>query len=300
MANIERVGSGVSLKGAVATLQVLVYSDGALTDPTAAAVTAVDQAGAAVTLGTVAIVGSGTGKVTVPTLVSTVAQSLTVTWTLTVGGTAQTFTTYHEVLGDLLFSEAELRAFDGGAVASGSTYSDDDVIKMRELVREGFEQICGVAFGERARRVFFDGDGSETLWLDDMQVQSVTAAAIRDSGSTTWTAFTASELSDLLVSSNGRVIRDSQGSWTAGNRNIRVDYTYGYQPIPWEVKRAAMWVARNYLTGSNVPRNAISQVDELGTFRLATPGERGSWYGIPEVDRVLRDYRQRNRFPRVG
>ena len=83
-------------------------------------------------------------------------------------------------------------------------------------------------------------------------------------------------------------------------RNIRVDYTHGYQPIPYEVKRAAMWVARNYLTGSNMPRNAISQVDELGTFRLAVPGERGSWFGLPEVDRVLRDYRSRNHVPAVG
>ena len=69
----------------------------------------------------------------------------------------------------------------------------------------------------------------------------------------------------IAVAALAAIVGDSLGYWTSGTRNIRVDYTYGYQPAPWEVKRAAMWIARNYLTGSNIPRNALSQVDELGT-----------------------------------
>lgn len=302
MAVIERVGTGRILKGAAGSLEITVYSDGTLTDPTVASVAVVDGQGNVVTTGAAAIVGSSSGRVTasVDDAQTAEVKTLTATWTLTVGGNAQTFVTYHEVIGDLLFSEAELRAFDGGAVASGTTYTDAAIGQMHELVREAFEQICHAAFGARFRRDYFDGDGCATLWLRDMQVQSILAAATREPGSTTWTALSVSELADLLVMPNGRVIRDSLGYWTSGARNIRVDYVYGYQPVPWEVKRAAMWVARNYLSGSNVPRNAISQVDELGTFRLAVPGERGSWFGNPEVDRVLRDYQARNRIPGVG
>lgn len=300
MAVIERVGAGSVLRGAVSTLEITVYSDGVATDPTVASVTAVDEQGNAVGIGAASITGGSTGKVTTAAAVSTTAKSLTLTWSLTVGGTAQTFTTYHEVLGDFLFTEAELRAFDGGAVANTTTYTDSDISNARELVRVGFEQICNVAFGERAKRAVLDGDGTATIWLGDMQVKSVTAAATRETGSATWTALTVAELADLLVSPNGRVIRDSLGTWPSGNRNVRVDYTYGYQPIPGEVRRAAMWVARNYLTGSNIPRNAISQVDDLGTFQLSVPGQRGSWYGFPEVDRVLRDYRSRNSIPGVA
>lgn len=302
MAVIERVGSGRILKGAAGTLEIRVYSDGTPTDPTVASVAVVDGQGASVTTGAAAISGLSDGKVTasVDDAQTAEVKTLTATWTLTVGGNSQTFVTNHEVIGDVLFSEAELRAFDGSALSNATTYTDAAIGAMHEMVREAFEQICHVAFGARFKRDYFDGDGRSTLWLRDMQVQSVLAAAIRTAGTTTWTDLTVSELADLLVSPNGRVIRDSLGSWASGARNIRVDYVYGYQPVPLEVKRAAMWIARNNLTGSNMPRNAISQVDELGTFRLAVPGERGSWFGLPEVDRVLRDYQARNRVPAVG
>lgn len=302
MAVIERVGAGRILKGAAGSLEITVYSDGTPTDPTVASVAVVDGQGNVVTTGAASIVGSASGRVTasVDDAQTAEVKTLTATWTLTVGGNAQTFVTTHEVIGDFLFTEAEARAFDGGALASGTTYTDGAIGEMHELVRGAFEQICNVSFGARFKRDYLDGDGCATLWLRDMQVQSVLAAAIREAGSNTWTALTAGELADLLVYPNGRVIRDSLGSWTSGQRNIRVDYVYGYQPVPLEVRRAAMWIARNYLTGSNIPRNALSQVDELGTFRLAVPGERGSWFGVPEVDRVLRDYATRNRIPGIG
>jgi len=302
MAVIERVGSGRVLKGSAGTLEIRVYSDGTPTDPTVASVAVVDGQGAAVTTGAAAISGLSDGKVTasVDDAQTAEVKTLTATWTLTVGGNSQTFVTQHEVIGDLLFTESELRAFDGGALANGITYTDNAIQQMHELVREAFEQICHCAFGARFKRDYFDGDGCATLWLRDMQAQSILAAAIRTPASTTWVDLTASELSDLLLSPNGRLVRDSLGYWTSGIRNIRVDYTYGYQPAPWEVRRAAMWIARNYLAGSNIPRNALSQVDELGTFQLAVPGQRGSWFGMPEVDRVLADYQARNRIPAVG
>ena len=302
MAVIERVGAGRILKGAAGSLEITVYSDGTLTDPTVASVAVVDGQGNVVTTGAATLVGGSSGRVTasVDDAQTSEVKTLTATWTLTVGGNSQTFVTTHEVIGDVLFSEAELRAFDGSALSNATTYTDAAIQAMHEMVREAFEQICHVAFGARFKRDYFDGDGCATLWLRDMQVQSILAAAIRTAGTQTWVALSGSELADLLLDSNGRLVRDSLGYWTSGKRNIRVDYVYGYQPVPLEVKRAAMWIARNNLTGSNMPRNAISQVDELGTFRLAVPGERGSWFALPEVDRVLRDYQARNRIPAVG
>lgn len=302
MANIERTGSARILKGTAGVLEITVYSNGTATDPTLASVAVVDGQGNAVVTGAAAITGGSSGKVTATIDDAQTAEvaDLTATWTLTVGANSQTFTTYHRIVGDLLFTEAELRAFDRDAVSDTATYTDALILEAHDLVAEAFEQVTGAAFGLRFAREVLDGDGVTTLWLPSMQVGSVLAAAIRTAGTSTWTALTAGELADLLVSPSGRVIRDSLGYWTFGMRNIRVDYTHGYQPIPYEVKRAAMWVARNYLTGSNLPRNATSQVDALGTFRLAVPGERGSWFGFPEVDRVLRDYRSRNHVPAVG
>ncbi len=47
---------------------------------------------------------------------------------------------------------------------------------------------------------------------------------------------------------------------------------------------------RDQLTGSNLPRNAISQSSELGTFSLSVPGLRGSYYGLPQADEVINRY----------
>lgn len=301
MANVERVGSGRVLKGTAGSLEITVYSDGTLTDPTLASVAVVDGQGNAVTVGAPTIVGGGSGRVTstIDDAETAQAKTLVATWALTVGGNSQTFVTYHQVVGDALFTEAELRAFDQNALA-GVNPSDSAILAMHELVAEAFEQIVGTAMGLRFEREYLDGDGTSSLWLKRFRIGSVLAAATREAGSTTWTALTASELADLQVYDNGQVVRESLGTWPSGRRNLRVDYTYGYQPVPHELRRAAMWVARNYLAGSNVPRNAISQLDELGTFRLAVPGERGSWFGLPEVDRVLRDYRSRNHMPGVA
>lgn len=302
MANIERTGSARILKGTAGVLEITVYSDGTLTDPTVASVAVVDDQGATVTVGAAALTGGSSGKITATLDDAQTAEvkNLTATWTLTVGANSQTFVTYHQVVGDLLFTEAELRAFDAASVSDAATYTGRAILAMHDLVAESFEQICGVAFGARFHRDYLDGDGGTKLWLQRFRVSSVLAAAVRTRGTQTWTALTSDELADLQVYPNGKMQRESLGAWLAGSRNIRVDYVYGYQPIPYEVKRAAMWVARDYLTGTNIPRNALSQVDELGTYRLAVPGERGSWFGKPEVDRVLKDYHGRNNVPGVG
>lgn len=301
MANVERAGSGRVLKGTAGTLEVLVTVDGTATDPTVASVAVVDGQGNSVTVGAAAIVGDGSGRVTAALDDAQAAESKTLvaTWTLTVSGNSQTFVTYHQVVGDALFSEAELRAFDAGAAADTATYPDAALVAMHELVAEAFEQIVGTAMGLRFTREYLDGDGSNVLWVKNTAVGSVLAAATRARGTNTWTALTVDELATVVANSAGRVVRES-GYWPQGTVNVRVDYTYGLQPVPFELKRAAMWVARTNLVGSNLPRRAITQLDPLGSYRLAVPGERGSWFGDPEVDRVLRDYRARYHVPGVG
>jgi hypothetical protein len=37
-------------------------------------------------------------------------------------------------------------------------------------------------------------------------------------------------------------------------------------------------------------RATLMQIPDFGTFNLATPGQRGSWTGIPDVDVVIDQY----------
>lgn len=204
---------------------------------------------------------------------------------------AMTFTTYHEIVGDLLFTIAEARAFDEATLADAEKYPLDDILAARDVIWEAFEDICGARFGTAATRDILDGNGLSTLWLPTQQAQSVTAAATRSTS--TWTALTSDELADLFVSPNGRLVRETLGSWPTGSRNIRVDYQHGHARVPREIRRAALVVLRDQLPGTNLTNRALSQTNEFGTFRIAAPGERGAWFGIPLVDEALRRYARR-------
>lgn len=295
MANVERTGSARILRGTAGVLEVTVYVDGTATDPTVASVAVVDEAGNAVTVGAAALTGASSGKVTAAITPANTAlvNNLTATWTLTVSGTSQTFTTYHRIVGDWLFTEGEARAFDASALASSSSYPDATILAARDRIADSFEEVCRVAFGLSYGREVLDGSGDVTQWLAANRVSAVRSIKYRARGETAWTAYTAAELADVLVDRNGRLERETLGSFLYGRRNIAIEYEHGWQPIPDEVKRAALWLLRDQLAGTDLPRNAISQSSELGTFSLSVPGLRGSYYGLPQVDEVVKRYSHR-------
>jgi hypothetical protein len=296
--NVERTSSYRILKGTAGSLEITVYSDGAKIDPTVPSVVAVDDTGAAVTLGAATLAGGDSGKVTAAILPAATANvgRITATWTLTVDGVAQNFTTYHEIVGDLLFTEAEMRAFDKGAVAPAK-YTDAQILAMHDLVKDSFETKVGVAFGLTFTREILSGPGISLLMLGNQKVQSIRAAATRVT--TTWTALTATELEGVILGDFGMLERET-AVWPLGTRNIRVDYEHGYQPIPHEIKEAAKWLAREWLVGSDIPARATSMVAPEGTYQLATAGVRGSIYGLPLVDRVISDYAARHYIPGIA
>lgn len=300
MASVERSGGGRILRGTAGTLEITVYSDGTATDPTVASVAVVDEAGNAVSVGAASIAGSSSGRVsaTIAPAVTADVANLAATWTLTVGGSSQSFVTYHRVVGDWLFTEAEARAFDGSAMASATTYPDAVLRAARDRISESFEDVTRVPWGLSYGREVLDGDGGDVLWLRGNRISEVLGISYRTRGQTTWTAFTASELADVMVELNGRLTRETRGTFAYGKRNILVEYEHGWQPIPDEVKRAALWLLKDQLCGSDLPRNAISQSDQLGTFTLSVPGLRGSYYGLPQVDEVVKRYTLR--MPGVG
>jgi hypothetical protein len=130
-----------------------------------------------------------------------------------------------------------------------------------------------------------------------MRLESIRAVATRAAGGAVWTAFTAGELAALLTWPNGRLVREG-AAWPSGRRNIRVEYEHGADPIPLELKRAAMTLLAENLKVSDLPERATAQTSELGTFQLAVAGRRGEWFGLPSVDSVLS--RLSEKVPGVG
>lgn len=292
----EALASPRLVAGVAGSIEVTVYGDGEAIDildapaPTCALVNA-DTGATFIESAPVTEVPTGRLRVSLTAAQTATPARLKATWTFSVGdpAVAQTLVTYHEIVGDVPFTLSEARAFDAGALQSSTKYPDADILAMRDRIAEAFEEICGVAFGTRATRETLDGSGRAVVWLAKAKCIAVSAAATRSGA--TWTELTEDELADLQLAPNGRLDRERRGVWPEGRRNVRVDYTHGWERVPLEIRRAALWVLRQHLAGSNLPANAISQVDPLGTFQLSIPGRReNTWFGIPEADEVLSRY----------
>lgn len=294
---LDRLGSADILEGTAGALEVVLSVDGVPTDPDPSpppTVTVLDGAGAVLVATTpAAIVGSGSGKLRLTLTPAQTAQvnDLTAMWTFTVGGAAQAATTYHRIVGDVLFTLGEARAYDGGALANSATYSDAAILAARDRIADAFAQICGVAFGARYARELLDGDGSESLRVGSHRVLAVRSIRIRSRA--TLTALTAEEVDDVIVYPRGLLYRETLGTFPAGRRNVEVAYEHGIQPVPAEIRLAALRLLRDQLVKSPLDDRATSQAGEFGTFALATAGRNGSYFGLPLVDEVLNRYRER-------
>ena len=281
------------LKGVTSTITLRIYVNGVLADPDAAVNVAITNLVGTELVAATAATKRSTGiydfAVTPVNL-----DTLTATWTYTVGGVVQTAIEQYEVTGDHLFTIADARAFGDAALASTATYPDETIAGARDRIAEEFERICRQTFAPRYKLVTIDGgdadDPRDSVWLPDLRVTAIRSAEQRTIGTTTWVALTAAQLADLFVSDTGRAFRELKGPWIAGRQNVRIGYEYGYPEPPLEIHRAALQLIRGSAVPTDINSRALSITDELGTFRLATAGERGAWTGIPDVDAVLDRY----------
>ncbi len=213
---------------------------------------------------------------------------LTCIWTEEGGGTV---TTTVEVVGSYYFSIAEARNADK-TLRDQDKYPDEDIRRVRQEVEEFFEGVTGRAFVQRYRRTTLSGAGKSYLMLPQTDVSTV--RSVRVGG-------VAYSQGSWFVSSGGRLDigllnqnfdPDDYGSgvyFPLGRSNVVVDYEYGVDPIPADVKREAIIYLRHRL---NVDKNQIDQrsvviTNEQGSVTLSTPGLRGARTGIPTVDECL-------------
>jgi hypothetical protein len=211
---------------------------------------------------------------------------LTVTWTGTFSGITRSNTTYCEIRGNELFSLAEARASDQ-SLSDATKYSTALLKECRAEVEDEFEKITGVSFVPKFKRTTRDGTGTERLILKQRFVRKLLSATIYG------VPFTSQELAAVSPTVYGEIVRTDAGFWTSGYRNLVLEYEYGMDMPPADVRKAALVRLRTRVmeTNSGVPSRATSFVAaEGGTYTMATPGRAGYETGIPEVDAVLARY----------
>ncbi|MET8908384.1 hypothetical protein [Micromonospora sp. NPDC004551] len=196
--------------------------------------------------------------------------ALTVTWSGTIAGAARAEQDLVEVVGGFLFEVADLRTEH----QIDPTRYPTAVLEARRVIAEvECEDICGVAFVPRFRRVAVDSRGCRDLLLPDAEVRTVRAVS---AGGTVW------PLAGVTASTSG-VLASTGAPWPAGR--VVVEYEHGLDGPPPDLIDAVMLRAFSMLgrAGAAVPQRAITwSAAEGGTYRLALPGARKT--GIPDVD----------------
>lgn len=267
------------IRGSPATLSASFYDDEQALDAGNVTVTITRADGTQLTTGPADNVATGQYAFTLPGQDS--LNVLTVEW----AGDNASQTTYAEIVGGTYFSIPELRAFDP-VLANTTKYPTSVLRGAREAVEAEFEGICGRAFVPRYYRETLWGDGNHQLWLSKPEPLNILSLLVDGDD---WSAKTIQRPDDNL-----RVIMlpGFADIWPR-QRLIVIEYEYGMADVPIRIKQAALKRAKYSLVSNTSridERATVMNVPDFGNFVLATPGIRGSYTGIPEVDVVLNDY----------
>lgn len=274
---MQRIVRGIS-----ATLTHTFYVDGVATDPspdTATVTITRDDGTAIVTDAGTTNAGVGVVSYTLTPAQTATLDTFTVTWKATIGGQLQSFTDVVEVAGGVLFTINQARALS--ALASTTTYPTAKIIEARTMVETALEDACEVAFVPRYGKVTVSGYGLSTIRLP-ARVRSIRSVKLDG------VAVSSTDLATIRTLPTGEVYFPSY--WTRGFANYVIAFEHGHDYPPPRVSQAALTWAKAFLVKGPIDDRTTSMSTDDGTFSLATPGLRGSFTGIPEVDAVINQY----------
>ncbi|MDH2425780.1 hypothetical protein [Sphaerisporangium sp. TRM90804] len=294
------MNGGRILRGRAATLTHTFLMDeetpGESSTPVTVAIT--DAGGHPVASGTAT--GAG-GRYSFPVAAQAQLTHLTAAWSATIGGQPVLEADLVEVVGGFFFDLGVARASDASLADTGK-YPSADLAISRQEVEEECERICQRAFVPRYRRVILGGSGTPDLLLPDggdeyvagmllRGVRTVRSASVAPRIGQTFVPLTVGQLAACAVTVDGLLRRTDGGVWTEGICNVLLEYEYGSDAPPADLRRASLLRLRSRanIHRSGVPDRAISfTVAEGGTYRLSTPS--ASRTGVPEVDAVYDRY----------
>jgi hypothetical protein len=286
------------LKGTGVRPRGFFYVNGALADIDGAAVPTVTITrpdATTIASGTVTKVAATTGTYEFTLGTQPECTFLTVTWSGLIGGVTETITTYVEVVGAFLFTTAEAKAFDRGAIMAASntpTVTDADLLDTRARITDEFTDILGFSPIPRYRRAVLDGGGTGLLLIPDRKAHRLISVTVNG---------TVQTVGNYTLQPHGTLEATSAytaaGTFTAGRANVIVEYVHGDQRVDPATSRAGLIVAKAQLVNTDVSDRTTSVSGDFGTFSLATAGRTQggamSWYGLPLVDSVLNRRSQR-------
>ena len=278
------------LRNQAATLTITVYADGTAADEGTATFVTKDLDGTTVDTLAVTDNSDGTYEVTIPAksdLAFLVAYLSFDSGTIFNQG-------YIEIVGNLLFTEAQMRAFRDALFTDTADFTDAELAAEQIRVMDWLEQQTGRSWVPRYRRLTLPGSGSDRLNLHHYRksegasggegatrdVNTVLAATIND------TAVTLSTIDDP----DGSHLWRNSGVWTAPTRgaNVTVDFEYGLEHLTNGVDEIAMMELVSRLRPSRRDDGIVSGSDEFGNY-VFEPQNKGRPSKVPAVNAWCRD-----------
>jgi hypothetical protein len=271
------------------TLSQQWYEDGAAVDAGTVTIGITHADGTVLVAAGTPTAGTGTNPRTynLTTTHTALVDRLTVTWTSTTKGVQVSIV---EVAGGALFSISDLRA--SLSLPNTTTTTTADLIEMRTTVEQAIEQACGCAFVPRYFEETFNGEGGLAVFTYAPLVGNVPNTTIPFV-----TQVRSASIGGVAVTA-ADVLPDVAGfyyatTWPTGYRNIVIRYTTGAQSVPAEISRAALLLAKMWLSGRTNPiddRAVTFSTTDGGSYSLAVPGRNGSVFGQPDIDAVVQRY----------
>lgn len=268
------------VRGRSATITHTFLIDGLPADPSPdQATVAITRADGTVLVASTTATEAGGGAVSFELTPAHTAllDTLTVTWTATFDGQAQTFTDIVEIAGGSLFTIAQARKAIGDDSLAAA-----EIEEARLYAETEIEAAIGYALVPRYALKTMSSERSSPL---DLGPYTRTVRTLTVSGIT----LTPDELA-LLTLNNGWL----RGyPWPTGHGNVVVGYEHGLDAPPPGAVNAVLSLAVDNLGGtSSIDPRAESIVTVDGTIRLRTAGQ----FTAAGVDAWI----EANRMPAVG
>lgn len=266
------------------------YVDGTATDVGTVTIGVVDGNGDSIVAAGTATTNAGSGIYTYTLASQSTVNLLVVTWTRS--DTSAGLSSYIEVVGSHLFTEAAARAYGDAMLSTANVNpSDADVAAARDRITEFLEHETQRSWIRRYNRVEVPGTGNHELSVRDGYSRTSTGLVLHRPGAgrdinrvlTATADGTTVSTGNIKVVSDGRLIR-TDGNWptpsSTNPNNIVIEYEYGLpQPVDGS-DRIAMMLARHQLVASRHPENALSFNDPLATYQFdpsRMPSEAYQW-----------------------
>lgn len=241
--------------------------------------------GTALTAASVTKVDTGLYTAAITTNHTSRVDWLQISWSGTNSTATQTFTQELSVVGSHYFTIPELRNMYP-ELSDTTKHPTDQLQDLRDYFADIVERICGTAFARSYWRQRFPGGNQQDVLLERKQPRSLISVTINGSSQS---------LSNFSIDRRDQWLRFWNGIFPAPNssyglENCVVEYEYGWDSCPPELKREAMKAVRAEALAriSSIPADAISQTFDGQTFRFSTPNpDAGRYTGIKSLDPVL-------------